>query len=94
MFIAKDKKEHLIAGFVIGMAVTLAFTPAAGIISGIVAGFGKEIYDYTCNWRAKRHNKRPPHAVELLDFAFTALGGLLGSVIMAGLEVLLKILIK
>ena len=40
-----DKKLHLLCGFAIAL-VAGSYTPATGLICGVVAGVAKEIYDY------------------------------------------------
>lgn len=42
---AKDKGCHFIAGLFIATAVSLIVGPGAGIVSGVTAGIGKELYD-------------------------------------------------
>lgn len=41
-----DKRLHLLAGAVIALLVGVFTEPALGLIAGIVAGVGKEVYDY------------------------------------------------
>lgn len=40
-----DKKLHLLCGFAISLIAGF-YTPATGLICGIVAGVAKEVYDY------------------------------------------------
>lgn len=65
----KDKYLHLIAGFVIALAVGL-FNPIAGIIAPVTIGAAKEmIWDM-----AMRRG-----TFEMLDFLATVLGGMVGT---------------
>ena len=41
---AYDKKLHLLCGFAIAI-VAGSYTPATGLICGVVAGVAKEVYD-------------------------------------------------
>ena len=77
--IAKDKKYHLIAGFLIGaVVVALSFLIALptvqrlllGVGVAIVIGVGKEVYD------GKHPDK---HTKDGMDALATAVGGLVGS---------------
>lgn len=69
---ADDKKKHLIAGFIIALAVFVVFQFIAPVWAGLVAfavatfaGAAKEAYDAT----GRGH-------VEFWDFGATAAGGL------------------
>ena len=47
MKIADDKKLHFLAGVIICVLVALIFkSPMYGLIASVIAGIGKEIYDY------------------------------------------------
>lgn len=66
---AKDKLKHLLAGYSIATLVgLLCSSHRVGLVSAIIAGILKEAYD-------KLTGKG---TCELLDFVATALGGLLG----------------
>ncbi len=62
---ASDKWLHLTVGFIIALLVGL-IGPIWGLIAGIVAGAGKELYD-------KISRKGTP---ELWDLIFTTIGAL------------------
>ena len=47
MNIPKDKKLHFLAGVIVCFVVALIFkNPMYGLIASVIAGIGKEIYDY------------------------------------------------
>lgn len=62
--IPADKKKHLVAGFFVCAIVSMFFGYIVGIIAALVAGAGKEAYDYFTK-------KGTP---ELADFLYTAVG--------------------
>jgi hypothetical protein len=69
--IKRDKILHLSAGLAISFIVTISTgSTDYGNSSALIAGIGKEIYDYF-------HPEK--HTAEGLDIAFTALGGVIGS---------------
>ncbi len=63
----KDKLYHLIAGFIIGFILAF-WKPEVGLIAGVAAGIGKEIYD-------KYIKKSDADPVDTLS---TILGAMLG----------------
>lgn len=65
----KDKYLHLIAGFVIALAVGL-FNPIAGIIAAVTIGAAKELI-----WDGAMKKG----TLDGLDFLATALGGIFGT---------------
>lgn len=88
----KDLKQHLIVGFLIAVVVgfgLIKFTeilePVAvlvGLVLAALAGWAKEyVYD-------KRRPGR--HVVDKKDFQYTALGGVLGAVVLSGLCFVLR----
>lgn len=42
-----DKLYHLIAGLLIALLCGYLTSPLIGLVMGIIAGVGKELYDYT-----------------------------------------------
>lgn len=66
---AYDKKLHLVCGLFISLIIGLIFNPVLGVTASVVAGAGKEVYDYF---------NKDKHTVEFKDFAVTSIGGLLG----------------
>ena len=70
--ITKDKIQHFLAGFIISTIIGL-FNSIFGLILAILAGIGKEIYDYLSN---KYFNGK--HDVSWYDFIATSLGGIVG----------------
>ena len=44
--IAYDKKLHFLAGMVIAIIFTLLADDVTGFVAGVMAGLGKEVYDY------------------------------------------------
>ena len=62
--IPADKKKHLIAGFIVCAIVSMLFGYIVGFVSALVAGAGKEAYDYFTK-------KGTP---EIADFLYTAVG--------------------
>jgi uncharacterized membrane protein len=67
----KDKLYHLIAGFAIALLIALLINPTLGIVTAILAGVGKEVYD-------KYYKKSTP---DPLDALATIVGGIIGLVI-------------
>ena len=43
---AYDKKLHILAGFLISLIIGYLFNPIIGLQLSLLAGIGKEIYDY------------------------------------------------
>ena len=71
MQIAYDKKLHFIAGIVICILVALIFkNPLFGLIASVIAGIGKEIYDY--------YDYGKP---DFLDCLATWVGGIAGYIV-------------
>lgn len=66
-----DKLYHLIAGFIIASVVYMFLGTNWAIGSTLVAGIGKEVYDYISStyWGAS-------HSVDILDAFATVLGGI------------------
>lgn len=62
--IPADKKKNLIAGFIVCAIVSMFFGYIVGFVSALVAGAGKEAYDYFTK-------KGTP---EIADFLYTAVG--------------------
>ncbi len=65
-----DKLVHFLCGLVISLVVGLFAAPCIGLIAAVLAGVAKEIYDIK---RTK---------FNILDFVYTAFGGLLGTLIL------------
>ena len=70
--ITKDKIQHFLAGFIISAIIGL-FNSIFGLILAILAGVGKEVYDYVSN-----RYYQGKHTVDLYDCLATVLGGLIG----------------
>lgn len=62
-----DKLVHFLCGLVISLVVGLFTASYIGLIAAVLAGVAKEIYDIK---RTK---------FNILDFVYTAFGGLLGT---------------
>jgi len=62
-----DKLVHFFCGLVISLVVGLFTASYIGLIAAVLAGVAKEIYDI----KRTRFN--------ILDFVYTAFGGLLGT---------------
>ncbi len=73
----RDKMLHLGVGALIGCGGSL-FEPGLGLVLSVVAGLGKEVWDWRENNRALKADKPKPHTVEGADLVATVLGGLLG----------------
>lgn len=41
-----DKKLHLLSGYTITLSMSIVFGLPTGILSGVLCGIGKEIYDW------------------------------------------------
>ena len=65
-----DKLVHFLCGLVFSLVVGLFAAPYIGLIAAVLAGVAKEIYDIK---RTK---------FNILDFVYTAFGGLLGTLIL------------
>lgn len=65
-----DKLVHFLCGLVISLVVGLFTASYIGLIAAVLAGVAKEIYDIK---RTK---------FNILDFVYTAFGGLLGTLIL------------
>lgn len=65
-----DKLVHFLCGLVIALVVGLFTDPYIGLTAAVLAGVAKEIYDI----RRTKFN--------ILDFVYTAFGGLLGTLIL------------
>ena len=73
----QDKLFHLIAGAVIALFFAFAFNnPAVTFFSAVLAGFGKELYDWAYNKYVM-----PKHTVEFMDAVYTVYGGAFVSII-------------
>lgn len=93
MEIARDKKLHLAAGIAIAVVVAVALTffarlnavPAALIgaaVAGVVGYLKEKWYD------AKRPDR---HTVDMADFRFTLVGGILGGVVFGAVSLALAL---
>ena len=71
--LAYDKKLHFLAGFIISVVFTLLAYDVVGLTAGVMAGLGKEVYDY---YDYGDFDQR--------DFLFTVAGSIAG-VILVGL---------
>jgi len=67
--IKQDKLKHLLAGIGISLVFGVRFTPFIGLIAAAIVGALKEI---VWDWLLKRGTP------EFLDFLATALGGVIG----------------
>lgn len=83
MKIAQDKIGHLRAGAAIALIISIAGYMIFGItdmkyaiFASLVAGAGKEAYDYFDNMRRAKKGLKAQHTVEFADFWFTLVGGL------------------
>jgi hypothetical protein len=85
MKIAKDKKLHLAAGFLIGgvAAGVTGFTGLGTLLAG-VAGYGKEVWDRRQNKQAIAKDLPEPNKVDRADVAFTIVGGAIADVVVFG----------
>lgn len=43
---AEDKKKHLICGFLIAFICGIKWGAPVGLVAGVLAGLGKEAYDF------------------------------------------------
>ena len=74
--IALDKKLHFAAGVIIAASVgVVAQSMLVGVGAAVVAGAAKEGYDWLSNRRRAKLGLPPNHDVDLMDFAYTAVGG-------------------
>ena len=73
MIFKQDKLKHLLTGIGIGLIFGVLFSPLIGLITAAIVGALKEII---WDWLLKKGTP------ELLDFAATVLGGVLGAVIL------------
>jgi hypothetical protein len=74
-----DKKLHFAAGFLIStLFVLFSHNIVLSLGAAILAGIGKEAYDWLVNRKAKREGKLPPHSVEFEDAAMISMGGAMG----------------
>ena len=73
MIFKQDKLKHLLAGIGISLVFGVQFLPLIGLITAAIVGALKEII---WDWLLKKGTP------ELLDFAATVLGGVLGAVIL------------
>jgi len=81
--VGADKVGHFVAGFLISAVSVLvcylagapALAPIVSMMLPAVVGAAKELSDWLSNRAAVRVGQLPPHGVEFLDFAATALGG-------------------
>ena len=65
-----DKIWHFIFGFLIALLVGLLIAPQIGLISAVLLGLGKELYDY-------HHPKR--HIFDGWDATWTIIGGIVAT---------------
>lgn len=76
-----DKIKHLIAGIIISVVVSLlTWIPVFGAVAGFLAGALKEGYDWIDNYRRAKKELPPRHNVDGMDFIFTVMGAVAGSV--------------
>lgn len=81
MKIPKDKQYHIVAGALVALITTMIYTsPVAGAVTGCLAGFAKEGFDYLHNRYLIKRNRPPAHNVEILDCTFTAIGAVITAV--------------
>lgn len=71
MKIAKDKTLHFNAGLAIAIVFGVFFGAVVGLLLAVVAGIGKEVYDYYTE-------KGTP---EIADVMYTWFGGAVGFII-------------
>lgn len=78
LFLKKDKQKHILYGFLASLFVgiltnailgILVFTLFVSLLTSVIIGTGKEIYDSFGNGR-----------VEFLDFVATVIGGIFGTI--------------
>lgn len=62
--VPEDKRKHIVVGFAICAIVSLFFGYIIGVLAAVVAGAGKEAYDYITR-------KGTP---EFADLVYTAIG--------------------
>lgn len=72
-----DKKLHFFAGCLIAILGSLIFNTHVGIALSIIAGIGKEAYDYFDYGKP-----------DVMDMVVTWLGGFVGFLIITALETL------
>lgn len=73
----KDKVLHLLAGLVVSCGgMFFAFPGPFGLGLAILAGIGKEVFDWNANRLARKRGLPRPHTVDFLDALATAAGGL------------------
>jgi hypothetical protein len=76
-----DKQLHLAAGALIAASAYFLFgNPAAALLTGILAGDCKELYDYWSNLRAAKAGVAPTHDVDFFDQLATSGGALIATV--------------
>ena len=85
---SSDKRSHFIAGFAIGVGVSVAFRWTGGSPKqscrigfglGVMEGVRKEVYDHQSNVDANSWGLKPVHSVSGADLAYTVAGAALGS---------------
>lgn len=81
--IPEDKRKHLAAGFAICAFVSLFFGYIVGVLAAVVAGAGKEAYDYITR-------KGTP---EFADFVYTVIGAVCFVLLSALLSLIIHALI-
>lgn len=77
--IAPDKTKHVLAGF--GITLLVGFSLGAlvfGYCAGLLAGLGKEAFDYIQNRRRIKRGLPPEHSVEAMDVLYTLVGVAIG----------------
>ena len=71
-----DKLIHMIAGFIITLAVSALYSPTLGLVCAVIAGIAKELYD------------RWDYGVfDLDDLASTIVGGGIAFIICIGFSI-------
>jgi hypothetical protein len=78
--ITSDKIKHAVAGFGITFLVGFAMSSLAiGYCAGLLAGVGKEAYDWISNRIRAKKGLTPKHTVEASDVLFTLVGVAVGT---------------
>ena len=76
---APDKIKHALAGFGITLLTGFALgSLVLGYSAGLLAGLGKEAYDWYSNRRQAKNGLPPKHTIELMDVLYTLVGVAVG----------------
>jgi hypothetical protein len=89
--VPNDKKQHFIAGFIIGAIATLLFTTVISIVLGTAAAIAKELYDAVCNLITDFQNKPRTHTVDIFDVAYTIGGNVFATVFVCIVKLLFRV---